>query len=77
MTTTITIHEKTKARFLKYGRMGETYDDVVNRAFDELEGLIQVSYDEIKYAIFWEALGGKVAQPHDDYCLDKKTLHPK
>ena len=36
MTTTITIHDETKGLFLKYGRMGETYDDVINRMFEEL-----------------------------------------
>ena len=35
MTTTITIHDKTKGLFLEYGRMDETYDDVINRLFTE------------------------------------------
>ena len=35
MTTTITIHGKTKNRVLSYGRMGETYDDVINRLLTE------------------------------------------
>ena len=35
MTTTITIHDKTKGRLLSYGNMGESYNDVVNRLLDE------------------------------------------
>ena len=39
MTTTITIHDETKELILDYGRMSETYDDVINRMFKELETL--------------------------------------
>ena len=37
MTTTITIHKNTKELILDYGSMSETYDDVINRMFKELE----------------------------------------
>ena len=37
MNTTITISYETKTRMLKYGHMGETYNDVINRMFDEIE----------------------------------------
>lgn len=35
--TTITISNNTKSRMLEYGHMGETYDGVINRMFDEIE----------------------------------------
>jgi len=39
MTTTITVHAGTKSKMLEYGNMGESYDDVINRMFCELETL--------------------------------------
>lgn len=39
MDTTITITTETKTRILKYGHMGETYNGVINRMFDEIEEL--------------------------------------
>ena len=35
--TTITISNNTKSRMLEYGHMGETYDGVINRMFDEIK----------------------------------------
>lgn len=37
MDTTITITNETKTRMLRYGHMGETYNDVINRLFDEID----------------------------------------
>ena len=37
--TTIHITDNTKTKLLRYGNMGETYDDVINRMFDEIEKL--------------------------------------
>lgn len=36
--TTITISSNTKSRMREYGHMGETYDGLINRMFDEIEG---------------------------------------
>ena len=37
MNTTIPITKKTKERLKKYGKMGETWDSLINRVLDKCE----------------------------------------
>ena len=37
--TTIHIKEGTRKRLLKHGRMGESFDELINRILDELESM--------------------------------------
>ena len=38
MKTTITLEVETKKRLQKYGKMGESYDQLINRILDECKG---------------------------------------
>ena len=46
--TTITISNNTKSRMLEYGHMGETYNGVINRMFDEIEGYKAKNTDKME-----------------------------
>lgn len=45
---TIRISEKTAKRLKKLGEFGQTYDDVVSEALDELEQLIDHDDEEVE-----------------------------
>ena len=93
MTTTITIHNDTKDRIVSYGKMTETYNDVINRMFDEnrllnqtvdqlmediqSEHLLVGEFDDNEQNLIFQMLDGPLQSEDENVSQPAKSIEEK